>query len=131
MSRELRLTYRALLKNPGDKLTMLAVADLLEEIGNESLARAYRWGAENGKWPGLLYSKMSRLFPQGEGHPIWDWDSEERETFLEDKSRLPHSIYEAIKRDDTRRYGGVNKAFRNLSRALDRVDANRLGSTAD
>lgn len=41
----------ALALNPSDSDLYLIVADLLEEEGQEQLARAYRWCGENGKSP--------------------------------------------------------------------------------
>jgi hypothetical protein len=122
MSRELRLTYRALLKNPGDTLTMLAVADLLEEEGNESLARAYRWAAENRKWPVKLTTKRPP-----------DWFHEEYEgNDAPVSARLPDYIWNAVRDDcDPYDFGTVSKVFKIIARGLDRVDANRLGSTAE
>src|SRR5262249_43937310 len=43
--------YLALEEKPGDKVTMLALADWLEEHGHESDATCIRWAAERGRVP--------------------------------------------------------------------------------
>lgn len=58
-SQELKAIYDHLLDHPGDSVRMQILADALEESGHDQLATAYRWAADNGKWPEMSITRMS------------------------------------------------------------------------
>jgi uncharacterized protein (TIGR02996 family) len=130
-TRDVRRLYRALLANPGDRGTMLVFADALDEVGSPGLAGAYRWAAGRGRWP----FRRSARGPDGfSAHSrtdlrlwqVWDWNAtlEAREdpagrvSPVPESAQLPPTLIRAIVGDRGRRYGGVNRAFLILARAI-------------
>jgi hypothetical protein len=124
----IRSLYRSLLesvhKTPtddrgatADKAIMLVFADALEDDLEEiELAAAYRWAAHNGKWP--FRRRRSKLLP--DHLTVYDWDRIGRANKSPETARIPRPLFDCIcsMPDDTKRYGGINRAFVLLARAL-------------
>lgn len=121
--------YRALLANHGDADTMRVFADALDDDGRPQLAHAYRWAARNGKWPLRRLGRGPRGWLSGFNpgdtrvRRVYDWNRE----WEEESPRVPRTamlsgeLIQAIMDNGERRYGGVNRAFIILARALEAV----------
>jgi hypothetical protein len=111
-----------LLPTVNDPVAMLVYADALEDSGDDSLARAYRWAAKHGKWP----FERRKLQREGQGM-AYDWDGEHRESVVSSgrvpaHALLPRHLYDGIRSLPDKTYGGVREAFVLLARVLTGAD---------
>jgi hypothetical protein len=71
---ELDAFYLALTEQPGDKVTILALADSYEERGIVETAECLRWLLEKGRVPFRYCKKDAGLTVEGRGwHDGWFW----------------------------------------------------------
>lgn len=126
-----RRVFRAVLARPRDWGAMLALADALEESGQDSLARAYRWASRRRRWPFAREMRPSEFgvgFVTGWGKwmpRVMDWDRNRKvRTDVPWHAKLPKYLFRAIvlvPRGE-RRYGGVHRAFVLLAQGLDQLN---------
>lgn len=123
-----RRVFRALLAKPRDWGAMLALADALEESGQDSLARAYRWASRRRRWPFACACRPSELGKRM--LKVMDWERNRRERSAAPwHAKLPKYLFLAIVRvpRGERRYGGVHRAFVLLAQGLDQLDREGRG----
>lgn len=117
MSPMAEAVYRKMIDLPEpDFEAMLVLADALEEDGDDKLSHAYRWAAENRKFPWLRQSRGSR-----DPGNVYDWDRADRVMgiTLPQHCLLPVKLYSAIRDMKDKKYGSIDDAFFLLARALE------------
>jgi hypothetical protein len=135
--REIRVVFKSLLASGGDSSTMLALADLLEEVDENDLAFAYRYAAKFGHWP-FRRRILTTLTPGkavkhldaenwGQfGHrEVWDWEADREfhkrtRSSVDPRSWLHRALYHAIRGIplEAKKYGGIHRAFVLLAQGL-------------
>ncbi len=120
--------YREVLLTAGltNRELMLILADSLEEDGEVELANAYRYAYVNHRWPFQRRDYLTnpgarnyRLVHDWEGvHRFDEYDIQIGRVTVTERSLLPRTLYERIRKMEEKVYGDVNDAFVLLGRAL-------------
>lgn len=113
--------YKTLVENPRDKLLMCALADALEEWGNEKLALAYRWAAKHERWP---FERPTTVGTASKN--VYDWEANRpRHPQLTyphppQHSYIPRRMYHVLRNMDLKEkeYGDINCAFVLISKVI-------------
>jgi hypothetical protein len=135
--REIRAVFKSLLASGGDSSIMPALADLLEEAGENDLALAYRYAAKFGYWPfrrriltPTTLGKAARVLDAENwgqfGHrEVWDWEADREvhkrtRSSVDPRSWLHEALYHAIRGIPlaAKKYGGIHRAFVLLAQGL-------------
>lgn len=122
--------YAALLEHPGDPVCMRVLSDALEEVGEMSLAEAYRWAADRTvRDPGTDRGHWPFQHRGGKDKGCWDWYRDDdtrydgpRDVEVNPACLLPWDVWKTICRLPDRRYGTVHDAFVLLARALAEIE---------
>lgn len=112
--------FSELLDKPQDKTLMRILADALEDMNDLELATAYRWAADNFKWPAIFEGRNNI-------GKVYDWDVEGRSSSMSyrpdaEHYKLPKELYDTIRRLPDKEYGEIVQAFRLLGRGLAELD---------
>lgn|SRR5678809_720639 len=138
--------YTGFGKEPESMLTLLVLADALEEEGQDSLSAAYRWAAYGSEsipvyWPWPRMDRESKEYDEIFNRRVWnapgpskevvnkiprifDWESIERyygdSHLVPQHALIPHQLYLRIKQrpPGTKKYGSVHDAFALLANDL-------------
>jgi hypothetical protein len=131
----MRAVFRHLKRHPADRASMYAYSDALEECGHGVLAAAYRWAADNGKWPFRRYGRGVRGTMYGDDDTrrlVYDWNksiTNGPDPNLPESCQLSLNLVLAVWDDKDRCYGGVHRAFVILANALVRKGWIRVQET--
>ena len=97
--RELTSLYEALESNPGDKVTLLALADWLEERGEAKRATCLRWLVKSGRTPYRYYHENRLRFHHESWQEGWWWwarGSEKNPWGYPKTSTLPERLWKKL-----------------------------------
>jgi uncharacterized protein (TIGR02996 family) len=98
--KELTAFYAALEANPGDPVTLLALADWHDERGEPGRAACLRWLAREGKAPYRYYHRNRLRFHHETWRDGWWWwttDREESPWGYPAESALPHKLWQKMR----------------------------------
>jgi hypothetical protein len=90
--------YLALEDNPGDRVTLAALADWYEEHDQLDAAAALRWAARLGRWPFHYHANGGLTVASAAWHDGWFWWSVDepyhgREWGHPPSCRLPRAVW--------------------------------------
>jgi uncharacterized protein (TIGR02996 family) len=98
--KELTAFFEALEDDPGDAVTLLALADWLDEGGESAKAECLRWLAKEGKAPYRYHRANELLYHHETWQEGWWWWTTDREKSpwgYPESSSLPHRLWKKMK----------------------------------